>query len=142
LPSVKFDLGVDESEGTKKLFALSGPFLDTLKNGNVLVVDELDSKLHPLLIKFLVSLFNSVENNPKNAQLIFVSHNTNLFNRSVFRRDQIWLAEKNKYGATELYSLVEYKVRNDASFEKDYMSGKYGAIPFTNQDEALLEKND
>lgn len=142
LPSVKFNLATEESEGTKKLFALSGPFLDTLKNGNVLVVDELDSKLHPLLIKFLVSLFNSTKYNPKNAQLIFVSHNTNLFNRGVFRRDQIWLTEKNKYGATDLYSLVEYKVRNDASFEKDYMSGKYGAIPFTNQDESLFEKND
>jgi len=140
LPSVKFELGAEESEGTKKFFALSGPFLHTLKTGNILVVDELDAKLHPNLIRFLVSLFNSVENNPHNAQLIFVSHNTNLFNRSVFRRDQIWLTEKNKYGATDLYSLVEYKVRNDASFEKDYIAGKYGAIPLTKQNDSLFEK--
>jgi len=138
--SVKFDLGREESEGTKKFFALSGPFLDTLKKGYVLVVDELDSKLHPILIKFLVSLFNSTENNPLNAQLVFASHNTNLFSRSVFRRDQIWLTEKNKYGATDLYSLVEYKVRNDASFEKDYILGKYGAIPLVRETGSLFGK--
>jgi hypothetical protein len=137
---VKFDLGKEESEGTKKFFALSGPFLDSLKNGYVLVVDELDTKLHPILIKFLVSLFNSAENNPLNAQLVFVSHNTNLFSRSMFRRDQIWLTEKNKYGATDLYSLVEYKVRNDASFEKDYILGKYGAIPLIRETGSLFGK--
>ncbi|MBP6919504.1 MAG: ATP-binding protein [Candidatus Omnitrophica bacterium] len=140
ISSVKFDLGIEESEGTKKFFALSGPFLDTLKNGSIIVVDELDAKLHPILIKFLITLFNSLENNPKNAQLVFASHNTNLFNRSIFRRDQIWLTEKNKYGATDLYSLAEYKVRNDASFEKDYIAGKYGAIPFIRGDNSLFRK--
>lgn len=140
LTLVKFDLGKEESEGTKKFFAISGPFLDSLKNGYVLVVDELDTKLHPILIKFLVSLFNSAENNPLNAQLVFVSHNTNLFSRSMFRRDQIWLTEKNKYGATDLYSLVEYKVRNDASFEKDYILGKYGAIPLIRETGSLFGK--
>lgn len=138
--SVRFNLGMEESEGTKKFFALSGPFLDSLKKGYVLVVDELDSKLHPILIKFLVSLFHSDENNPLNSQLVFASHNTNLFNRSIFRRDQIWLTEKNKYGATDLYSLVEYKVRNDASFEKDYILGKYGAIPLVRETGSLFGK--
>ncbi len=71
---------------------------------------------------------------------MFVSHNTNLYNRNAFRRDQIWLTEKNKFGATDLYSLVEYKVRNDASFEKDYIAGKYGAIPFIKDDESLFVK--
>jgi len=140
IASVKFDLGREESEGTKKFFALSGPFLDSLKKGYVLVVDELDSRLHPILIKFLVSLFHSNEANALNAQLVFASHNTNLFNRSIFRRDQIWLTEKNKYGATDLYSLVEYKVRNDASFEKDYILGKYGAIPLIREAGSLFGK--
>lgn len=136
----KFDFALEESAGTKKFFAISAPILDTLKKGNVLVIDELDSKLHPILIKFLIELFNSRENNPNNAQLIFVSHNTNLFNRTIFRRDQIWLTEKNSYGATDLYSLVEYKVRNDASFEKDYMAGKYGAIPLIREANSLFKK--
>lgn len=140
LSSVKFNLGTEESEGTKKFFALSGPFLDALRNGCVLVVDELDSRLHPILIKFLVSLFNSTENNPFNAQLVFVSHNTNLFSRNIFRRDQIWLTEKNKYGATDLYSLAEYKVRNDASFEKDYILGKYEGIPLIRETGSLFGK--
>lgn len=136
----KFDFALEESAGTKKFFAISAPILDTLKKGNVLVIDELDSKLHPILIKFLIELYNSRENNPNNAQLVFVSHNTNLFNRTIFRRDQIWLTEKNSYGATDLYSLVEYKVRNDASFEKDYMAGKYGAIPLIREANSLFKR--
>ncbi|MDO8749415.1 MAG: ATP-binding protein [Candidatus Omnitrophota bacterium] len=136
----KFDFDFEESAGTKKFFAISAPILDTLKKGNVLVIDELDAKLHPILIKFLIELFNSRENNPNNAQLVFVSHNTNLFNRAIFRRDQIWLTEKNKYGATDLYSLVEYKVRNDASFEKDYIAGKYGAIPVVKGTNSLFKR--
>ena len=136
----KFDFDFEESAGTKKFFAISAPILDTLKEGKVLVIDELDAKLHPILIKFLIELFNSRENNPNNAQLVFVSHNTNLFNRAIFRRDQIWLTEKNKYGATDLYSLVEYKVRNDASFEKDYIAGKYGAIPVVKGTNSLFKR--
>jgi len=136
----KFDFAREESAGTKKFFAISAPILDTLKKGYVLAIDELDAKLHPILIKFLIELFNSRENNPNNAQLVFVSHNTNLFNRDAFRRDQIWLTEKNNYGATDLYSLVEYKVRNDASFEKDYIAGKYGAIPLIRGTNSLFKR--
>lgn len=132
--SVCFDLDRDESSGTNKFFSLSGPFIDALENGLVFFVDELDSKLHPHLIDAICELFNSEEHNPKNAQIVFVSHNTNLISRGILRRDQIWFTEKDRCGATDLYSLVEFKkagkkVRNDASYEKDYLRGKYGAVP-------------
>jgi AAA15 family ATPase/GTPase len=124
-----------ESKGTQKLFALLGPWFDTLANGGILIVDELDSRLHTKLSTELLKVFQS-NINDKNAQLIFASHDTNLLRNDLFRRDQIWFAEKDSVGATELYSLVEYKinqatsVRNDASFEKEYLMGKYGAIPY------------
>ncbi len=125
-----FDL---ESKGTRKLFSLLGPIMDTIQNGKILIIDELDSRLHTLLTMELIKFFHSKSN--KKAQLIFASHDTNLLRKDIFRRDQIWFTEKDKIGATDLYALVEYKVnqatvRNDASFEKDYLLGKYGAIPF------------
>ena len=94
------------------------------------MVDELDARLHPLITRAIIGLFNSKETNPQNAQLIFATHDINLLSKDVFRRDQIWFMEKDQFGATHLYSLVEYKVRNDASFASDYIHGKYGAIPF------------
>ena len=127
--SVEFDLEKNESDGTKKYLAMTGPLIDTLEGGKVLAVDELDSRLHPLLSRAIVSLFNSTKNSKK-AQLIFATHDTNLLSRIYFRRDQIWFTEKNTYGATSLYSLSEIKVRKDASFAKDYILGKYGAVPF------------
>ena len=142
-----FDLDEHESEGTKKLFALAHPLLSALRNGRVIVIDELDARLHPLITCEIISLFNSQETNPKNAQLIFTTHDTNLLNNRIFRRDQIWFAEKTKQGATHLYSLVEYKikggsaVRNDASFEKDYIEGRYGAIPFIGDFRRLIEED-
>lgn len=125
-----FYLDNQESEGTKKIFSIAGLLIDTLKKGNTLIFDEFDARLHPLMSKAIVEMFNSQETNYKNAQLIFMTHDTNLLNNKLFRRDQIWFTEKNKYGATDLYSLVEYKISNDASFESDYIKGKYGAIPF------------
>lgn len=140
----KFDFEEDESEGTKKYFGLLGPIIDTLENGSILVVDELDTRLHPFITRFIVELFNSKFSNKKNAQLIFATHDTNLLTNKLFRRDQIWFTEKNKYGITDLYSLVEYKeadkkIRKDAYFEKDYMLGKYGAIPFIDNYNILLK---
>lgn len=126
----EFDLNTHESDGTRKVFALAGALVDTLKNGKILIIDELDSRLHPLISLAIVELFNSIETNPKNAQLIFMTHDTNLLSNKLLRRDQIWFTEKNRYGATDLYSLAEYKIRNDASFESDYIKGKYGAIPY------------
>jgi len=127
---VCFDLEENESAGTQKLVKLTGPLLDTLETGKILVVDELDSRMHPLLTRLIVSLFNSPANG-SNAQLIFASHDTTLLTPKLFRRDQVWFTEKDQYGATDLYSLLELKgVRKEAAFGKDYILGKYGAIPF------------
>lgn len=125
-----FEMEAHESEGTKKLFSISGPLIDTLSNGKILFVDELDARLHPLITREIVRLFHSSSTNPKNAQLVFITHDTNLLTNRLFRRDQIWFAEKDRDGATYLASLVEYRVRNDSSFESDYIHGRYGAIPF------------
>ena len=139
---VAFDINAHESEGTKKLFALAGPLLNVLRNGKVLIIDELDARLHPLITESIIRLFNSNETNPNNAQLVFTTHDTNLLTNKLFRRDQIWFTEKNKYGATDLYSLAEFKVRNDASYERDYIAGKYGAIPFIGGLHRLVEGAD
>ena len=141
----EFDLDSQESSGTNKVFDLLGPVFDTLMSGRVLVIDELNAKLHPLLTRALVALFNSKENNPNNAQLIFSTHDTNLLYYGNFRRDQIYFVEKNRQEATDLYSLVEYKedggtVRKDRSFEKDYILGKYGAIPYLGDFSQLFPK--
>ncbi|AFK05521.1 abortive infection protein, putative (plasmid) [Emticicia oligotrophica DSM 17448] len=128
-----FSLENDESSGTSKFFALTGPILDVIENGYILVVDELDSKLHPNLVCKVVSLFNSKEFNKKNAQLIFNTHETNLLSSGLFRRDQIWFTNKNKYGEAKLYSLADFKsdeVRKNDPFEDNYIKGKYGAVPF------------
>jgi hypothetical protein len=124
-----FSFGIQESEGTRKMFELSPFIFRSLKEGTPLVIDEFDSRFHPLLTKKIVELYNSTEN--KSAQLIFTTHDTNLLSSEILRRDQIDFAEKDRFGASHLYTLVEIKgVRNDASFEKDYIQGKYGAIPF------------
>lgn len=143
----QFDLREHESQGTQKLFALTGPLVDTLKKGRILVIDELDARLHPLITCQIISLFNSQQTNPHNAQLVFTTHDTNLLNNKLLRRDQIWFTEKDRYGATHLYSLVEYKVeykgvRNDASYEKDYIQGRYGAIPFIGDLGSLFGESD
>jgi uncharacterized protein len=136
-----FDLSQHESDGTQKIFALAGPLVDTLEEGKTLIIDEFDARLHPLISRAIVELFNDQETNPNNAQLIFMTHDTNLLSNQIFRRDQIWFAEKNRYGATDLYSLAEYKIRNDASFESDYIKGKYGAIPYIGDLKHLIDAN-
>lgn len=133
---VEFDMRSQESSGTNKVFNISGPIFDVLTDGGILVIDELDASLHPLITLSITRLFNSREQNPKSAQLIFSTHDTNLFSYGKFRRDQIYFIEKDKNFSSDLYSLVEYKgdggltVRKDRKFEKDYIQGKYGAIPF------------
>lgn len=125
-----------ESEGSKKVIEMSGPIFDTLNEGKTLIVDELDAKLHPLLTRNIVLLFMDPQRNPKGAQLIFATHDTNLLDLDVIRRDQIWFAEKDKVESTDIYSLVEFKdvdgkkVRNDRDIKRDYIRGRYGAIPF------------
>ncbi len=140
-----FDLREQESSGTNKIFDISGPIFDTLIGGGVLVIDELDAKLHPLMTAAITNLFNSPEYNSNNAQLIFATHDTNLLSYGRFRRDQIYFLEKDRFEASDLYSLIEYKeegsstkIRKDRSFEKDYINGRYGAIPFIGNFEELL----
>lgn len=129
--NVIFELNEDESKGTKKFFAMSAPILDTLQNGKILIIDELDASLHPILTQHLIKLFHDKKINEKNAQLIFATHDTNLLKPELFRRDQIWLTEKDQYGATTIYSLAQFKnVRKNEDFEKQYIQGKYGAIPY------------
>lgn len=136
---VKFDIAEKESHGTKKFLGLLGPIVDTLVNGKILIVDELDSQLHPLLTQAIIKMFNSEDLNINSSQLIFSTHDTNLLKKELLRRDQIWFTEKTNYGVTDLYSLVEYNVRNDATFNKDYIIGKYGAIPFLGNMESLIK---
>ena len=125
----------EESEGTQRLFSLIGLWIDSLNNGRVLVVDELDTKLHHLLNVFLIKLFNDPTQNKNNAQLIFTTHNTNLLDQDIFRRDQIWFTEKNpSQGSTDLYSLIEFSPRKDKNIQKGYLAGRYGAIPFISND--------
>jgi AAA15 family ATPase/GTPase len=134
---IPFILTGQESEGTIKMFELSPFIFNALKDGRTLVIDEFDSRFHPLLTKKIVELFNS-ESNLK-SQLIFTTHDTNLLSSDILRRDQIDFVEKDKYGASHLYTLVEIKgIRNNASFEKDYIQGKYGAIPFLGNFSTLL----
>jgi len=126
-----FELDKEESRGTQKFFKMSAPILNTLREGKVLIIDELDASLHPMLTKHLIKLFHNKKINKKNAQLIFATHDTNLLKPSIFRRDQIWLTQKDRYGGTELYSLAQFKnVRKDEDFEKKYIQGKYGAVPY------------
>lgn len=142
--SINFSLDDDESFGTRKFFALTGPVLDAVENGYTLVVDELDSKLHPNLVCKIVSLFNSKDLNPKNAQLIFNTHDTNLLSSGLFRKDQVWFTEKDKYGEAKLYSLADFKsdtVRKNEAFEDNYIRGKYGAVPFLGFFDNLIYKN-
>jgi uncharacterized protein len=128
----------EESEGSKKMFEISPLITKALSENRVLVMDEFDARFHPLLTRKIVELFNSSSN--KESQFIFATHDTNLLNAKLLRRDQICFVEKDKYGASHFYSLVDFKgVRNDSSFEKDYISGKYGAIPFLGDFSSIIE---
>jgi hypothetical protein len=118
-----------ESKGTQKFFELAGCILFALDHGMPLVVDELECSLHPKMTRFILDLFHNQETNTKNAQLIFATHDLGLFNRHFFRRDQLWMVRKNEFGASELYALSDFQVRPDSSYDKDYMEGRYGAIP-------------
>ncbi len=128
--SVRFDL-TEESDGTQRLFAFAGPWIDTLANGHVLFIDELHSHLHPQLVQFLVQLFHNAETNPKNAQLVFTTHETSILNQEIFRRDQIWFCEKGEDQATTLYPLTDFSPRKGReNLELAYLSGRYGALPY------------
>lgn len=119
----------EESSGTQKLFALAGPWLDVMRRRRVLVVDELDRSLHPLICRHLIERFNNDRANPLNAQLIATTHDTSLLDKHLLRRDQVWFIEKNRQEASHLYSLVEFSPRKDESLERGYLKGRYGALP-------------
>lgn len=125
----------EESAGTLKMFALYPPLQDALENGGVLVVDELNARLHPLLVRLFLITFLNPETNPKHAQLIFTTHDVWQLANSSLRRDEIWFTEKNSEGVSSLYSLVDFensdgtKIRKDENYEKNYLLGKYGGIP-------------
>ena len=136
--NVAFSFNRNESEGTIKYFSLAYPIIDALDNGKRVVIDELDSRLHPLLAKRIIALFNDARTNPKGAQLLFTAHDTYLLSAGLFRRDQVWFTQKDSFGATELYSLAEYKVRSTSPFERDYLLGKYGATPLIGDMESVF----
>ena len=143
----KFEIAENESEGTQKLLALSGPIWDTLQNGKILFIDEFEARLHQKLTLSLVKLFNSSKSNSKNAQFVLATHDTNLLRNDLFRRDQIWFINKDQYGVSDLYSLAEYKesnkiTRKDTSYGKNYLLGRYGGIPLVNDFEELFEVAD
>ena len=126
----------EESSGTKKLFGLLPFIAESLTMGKTLVIDELDAKIHPVLLKHIIMLYNNLKINKHGAQLIFTSHDLSTMNSEVFRRDEIWFVAKGNEQNPKLYSLVEFKnpdgssVRKDAKFDKQYLEGKYGAAPY------------
>lgn len=133
----KFELNM-ESSGTNRYFSFIQYILNIIEDGGVFIVDEMSARLHPILTKFIIDLFQGKKN--KESQLIFTTHDISLMNRKQFRRDEIAFVEKNKKGESTLYTLADIKARSDASFSKDYMAGKYGAIPvLLNENEAYTE---
>lgn len=119
----------EESDGTQKLFAFSGPWLDVLEKGRILFVDELDTSLHPLLMRFLIENFHNEKTNRNKAQLVFSTHDTSILDTDLFRRDQIWFIEKDSENTTKLYPLSDFSPRKGEAIEKWYLKGRYGALP-------------
>lgn len=124
--SIEFDQN-EESDGTRALFAFAGPWLDVIEEERVLVVDELDTSLHPLIVHYLVKLLH---HQGCKAQLVFTTHDTTILSQKILRRDQIWFMEKNDKNATELYPLSDYSPRDNEAIERGYLNGRYGGIPF------------
>lgn len=132
----RFRFDYCESQGTQKLFELAGPLFEVLRHGRLLVMDELDAKMHPLISQHIIRLFSNEKTNPHHAQLLFTTHDTNLLSSHLLRRDQIWFTEKDKAESTDLYSLMNIvlpdgtKPRGDGNLERNYIKGRYGAIPY------------
>lgn len=138
-----FFLDTEEAEGNKRLVSFSPFLLESMETGTPLIIDEFDAHLHPNLTRKIVELFQNPISNPNNAQLIFATHDSNLLDPHLLRRDQICFVEKDKFGASSLTNLIEFKgIRNDASYEKDYLRGKYGAVPYLGKFERIFEKID
>jgi AAA15 family ATPase/GTPase len=128
---VRFNFLEAESNGTQRFFALAGPWLDALDQGALLVIDELDCSMHPTLTWKLVELFQTRDANPNGAQLVFSTHDSTLMDLELFRRDQIWIVEKGRAGASRLSSLYDFeeKPRNNEALQQRYLAGRYGGVP-------------
>ena len=121
----------EESHGTRKMFRLAGPWLDTLEQGHIIVFDELHANLHPALVRFLVNQFNDPAVNTKDAQLVFTTHDTSILDENIFRRDQIWFCDRNEYQETRLFPLTDFHPRRGVeNLEHSYLAGRYGALPY------------
>ena len=129
----QFDFEEDESKGTQRFFSIVGPFLDALEAGALVVADELDCSMHPLLTRKLLELFQSSHLENRGAQLLFTTHDSTLLDPELFRRDQIWLVEKRQ-GASEFFSLYDFNTdarpRNTEAFQRNYLAGRYGGTPY------------
>ncbi len=142
--NIPFDLK-EESGGTIKMYDLSGKIVESLRDGSTLVVDELDSSLHPMMSAYIVKLFQDPRTNPNNAQLIAATHDVSLLDPELVGRDQIWFTEKNQFGATELVSLDEFdknQVRSEVNFGKWYLDGRFGALPMINPNLFKIDMED
>lgn len=137
---VEFDIG-EESEGTKNIFSLIPVIRDVFVNSKILIIDEIDKSLHPLLVKYIIEIFNDEEINKNGSQLIFNTHDTNILDLELLRRDQIWFTEKNAIdGSSNIYPLDDFSVRNTENVEKGYLLGRYGAVPFIDKNLNPFEK--
>lgn len=126
-PDIAFDFDTEESEGTKTLFQMMLSMIDIIRNGRTLLIDEIDTSLHPHLVEYIINLFN----NSDNAQLIYTTHNTHLLNTDFQRRDQVYFVNKREDGCSDLYSLYDFKdFRDTFDMEKAYLQGRFDAVPY------------
>ena len=137
---ISVPFGEWESEGTAKLLSIGALVLEALNNGRTLIVDEFDARFHANLTLKILELFHNKISNPRNAQLIFVTHDSGLLRRANLRRDQICFVNKDYFGLSSIRTLIEYKgVRKDASYEKEYLSGKYSAVPSLDKIDSIIK---
>jgi AAA15 family ATPase/GTPase len=122
-----------ESYGTQRLLGYAGPLLDALENGKLIVVDEFDTSLHPLLTRYILQMLHTPRLSHNGAQLWFTTHDASLLDPDLLRRDQVWFVEKKKEQSTELYSLLEFNPRKSEAIERGYLQGRYGAVPLLNE---------
>ncbi|TAE58103.1 MAG: ATP-binding protein [Nostocales cyanobacterium] len=132
----------EESLGTQRLFSLAFQIVISLNFGILTIVDELGTNLHPNIVKYIIKMFQNPQTNPKNAQLIFTSHDNTLQRNNLLRRDQIWFTQKRPDHSTELYPLTDFHVRNDLAIDKAYLDGRFGAVPFLPSDETMILQGD
>jgi AAA15 family ATPase/GTPase len=136
-PSISFDFNTEESQGTKKLFFILLSIIDIIQNNKILLIDEIEDSLHSKIVEFIIQLLHK----SKQSQLIFTTHNTNLLDLDLLRKDQINFVHKNESGSTELYSLIDFKdFRDNMNPEKGYLQGRFDAVPIIDLEESLIDK--